>query len=76
MSEWMTFGDFNKENDRICRIFELHGLIKNADKTGLSLEQLHSLAQELADLTRIYAVSDDSEESEEIPPVSQYEDRL
>jgi len=73
MSEWMTFGDFIKEHDRI---FELHRLIKNAHRTGMSLEQLHPLAQELADLTRIYAATDDSEESEEIPPVSQYDDRL
>lgn len=58
MSELITLGEIGAEHDRI---YELHRLIKNAYRKGASFAELHSLAQELADLTRRYAATEDSD---------------
>lgn len=53
-----TLGEIGAEYDRI---YELHRLIKNAYMKGSSFAELHPLAQELADLTSVYAVKEKKE---------------
>ena len=58
MSESTTLGKIGAEYDRI---YELHRLIKNAYRRGTPFAELHSLAQELADLTSVYTVKEKSD---------------
>ena len=56
--ELTTLGEIGAQYDRI---YEVHRLIKNAYKDGTSFQKLHPLAQELADLTRMFVARENND---------------
>ena len=59
MNELTTLGEIGAQHDRI---YEVHRLIKNAYRKGTSFQELHPLAQELADLTRMFVAKENDDE--------------